>query len=172
MLTIPFCTISALQFKSCAYFSLGIRMKGSLNETILVLLPNTRLPCWKMCNPSVGARWCVNLEWPYYFNKSYSWSNENLRENLNLNHSQNLRESCDILLYSLWLPQCVTSWGFLKYCYIKLGRECYTKKQRNGTDSYINVFEYSQKTTIPFPDYKKPWIVVFLRLNNFVTCHK
>ena len=67
------------QFRLCnssklCMFSLGIRMKDSLNETILVLLHNMRLPCWKMCNPSAGTRWYGNLEWPYYF-KSYSWRN-------------------------------------------------------------------------------------------------
>ena len=42
--------------KNCVYFSLGIRMKDSLNETMLVLLHNMRLPCCKMCNPSAGTR--------------------------------------------------------------------------------------------------------------------
>ena len=53
-----------------------------------------------------------------------------------MEHSQNLRESCNILLYSLWLPQCVISWGYLKYYYVKLGRKGCTEKQRNGKDSY------------------------------------
>ena len=85
--------------KTCAYFSLGIRMKDSQNETTLFLLHNMRLPCWKMRNPSAGTRWYRNLEWPSYyflisFYKSYSWRNRTQS-----------RESCNILLYSLWLPQ-------------------------------------------------------------------
>ena len=79
--------------KNCANFSLGIRMKDSLNETILALLASMRLPCWKMCIPSAGTR-----------------------------YSQNLKESSDMI--------CVTSWGFLKYCYTKLRKKGYAKKTK------------------------------------------
>ena len=36
------------------------------------------------------------------------------------------------------------------------GEKSYTKIKKKGTDSYINVFVQSQKTTIPFSEYKKP----------------
>ena len=42
--------------KNCTYYSLRIGMKDSLNETILFLLHNMILPCWKMRNPSAGTR--------------------------------------------------------------------------------------------------------------------
>ena len=61
---------------NCAYLTQGIKIKNSLNETILVLLQNMRLPCWKLRNLSASTKWYRKLELrSYYCNKSYSWRN-------------------------------------------------------------------------------------------------
>ena len=57
-----------------------------------------------MCNSSAGTRLYRNLEWPITFLFLIITPTHGEME-----HSQNLGESCDILLYSLWLPQCVIS---------------------------------------------------------------